>query len=131
MTPPLMAEIISLWVRDGTINRITRATRDELEIRRKLVQQILGAMPGIPDQPCPHAWLQLPPPWRTDEFMNHVAARGVAVYPGEAFAVGRDSAVNAARIMLACGVNRSAFENSIRLIGEVLSDQPRSGFVAP
>lgn len=131
MTPPLMAEIISLWIRDGTINRIIRATTNELDIRRKLVQQILGPIPGLPKCPCPHIWLKLPPPWRTEEFVNQVAAQGVAVYPGEAFAVGRDSAVNAVRIMLACGANRSVFENGIRIIGETLSNQPWSTYFVP
>ncbi|GAB3015068.1 PLP-dependent aminotransferase family protein [Streptomyces pseudoechinosporeus] len=75
------------WIGDGTVERLVAAKRADARARQRLVEEWLGEFAVRADPYAYYTWWELPPPWRADTFTAAVAARGVALTPGRAFAV--------------------------------------------
>lgn len=89
------------WIQDGTVDRLVRRKRADAARRQSVVAELLDAFTVRADPFAYHAWWELPAPWRADTFTAAAAARGVAVTPGSAFAVGPPGAPDAVRLGLA------------------------------
>ena len=73
-----------------------------------------------------HVWLPLPEPWRADEFVAEAEARGVAITPSGAFAVGRARAVDAIRFGLGAA-DRLRLGKGLAVLADLLASPPRAG----
>ncbi|MBW5425647.1 GntR family transcriptional regulator, partial [Streptomyces sp. BG9H] len=96
------------WVGDGTVETLVAAKRADAGVRHEIVRAVRGrlAAAGVKgrirtDPRSYYCWWELPPPWRAETFVAAAAARGIAVTPGPAFAVGGYRAADAVRIGLA------------------------------
>ncbi|PSM41829.1 GntR family transcriptional regulator [Streptomyces dioscori] len=76
------------WIRDGTVERLVGRKRADAARRQRVVAELLAPFTVRADPYAYYAWWELPAPWRADTFTAAAAARGVAVTPGPAFAVG-------------------------------------------
>ncbi len=124
MAPPPMAEIISGWIEDGTLDRFVGWRRDEAAARNELARRLL---PEARFAALPHGyylWLPLPEPWRTEEFVNQAYRRGVVVTPAEVFVAGRANAPHAVRVSLAAPRSRRRLEEGLTVLAEILADPP-------
>ncbi len=121
---PLMAEMVTRWIEDGTIERVIDWKRRETEARQQLARKILGPIAvGSHPMSC-HLWLQLPEPWRGGDFSDRAAARGVIVIPAEAFVTGRGAAPYAVRICLLSTQDRRQLEKGLDILREILNSAP-------
>lgn len=121
MPAPLMAEIATRWISDGTAEKMGKRQRKELAARYKLAERILGSKYEIRADPrAIHVWLTLPEPWRSDEFVAMVKQRGVLIAGAEAFAVGRRNVPHAVRISLASVPHRAQVEKALEIIADLL-----------
>jgi DNA-binding transcriptional MocR family regulator len=84
MVAPLMAEIVSTWIREGRADAVLAEKRGEAAARQALARRILGGARIDSDRSGYHLWLQLPEPWRSESFVAEARRRGVAVTPAEA-----------------------------------------------
>jgi DNA-binding transcriptional MocR family regulator len=100
MAAPLMAEIASRWVEDGTAARLLDAKREEATARQEIAARVLGRFRIDTHPQAYHLWLHLPDPWRSETFADEARRLGVAVTPSQAFLVGRGSAPHAIRVCL-------------------------------
>lgn len=91
------------WVEDGTVARLVAAKRVDAVRRQRLVARELAEFEETvrSDPYAYYAWWELPASWRADTFTAAAAAHGIAVTPGDAFAVGARGAPNAVRLGLA------------------------------
>ncbi|WP_330289306.1 aminotransferase-like domain-containing protein [Streptomyces sp. NBC_00576] len=91
------------WIQDGTVARLVAAKRVDAARRQRLVARELAAAGGIvrSDPHAYYAWWELPASWRADTFTAAAAAHGIAVTPGNAFAVGPQRVPDAVRLGLA------------------------------
>ncbi|MBV1937859.1 PLP-dependent aminotransferase family protein [Streptomyces sp. BV286] len=89
------------WIRDGTVERLVGQKRADAARRQRIVAELLGGFRVRADPYAYYAWWELPAPWRADTFTAAAAARGIAVTPGPAFAVGPQGAPDAVRLGLA------------------------------
>lgn len=120
MAPPLMAEIASRWIRDGTATSLTEARRAESITRQGIARATLGAHPFECHSTASHAWLPLPPSWRdTASFVGRAMAAGVAVTPGDAFAVS-GNAPPAVRLSLGAPPSREVLRRGLEIVAELL-----------
>ncbi|MGB3312787.1 MAG: PLP-dependent aminotransferase family protein [Albidovulum sp.] len=88
MATPILAEITSRWIEDGTAARLLDWQIDALSRRNRLAAEVLS---GIDFRASPnglHVWLPLPEPWTEEEFVAHARLNGVAVAPGSSFTLG-------------------------------------------
>jgi len=70
---PLMAEIASTWILDGTAETILAERRREAAERQVLAARILGREQLRAHPLGYHVWLLLPEPWRSQTFAEQVA----------------------------------------------------------
>jgi DNA-binding transcriptional MocR family regulator len=125
MPSPLMSEIFTMWVEDGSMNSIIDWHRCEVRARVELARHLLGGTLLKYDHAAYHLWLPLAKPWRQDEFASLAHSRGVSVLPAQAFLVSRNtSAPQAVRVSLG-GVNsRERIRKGLRVLAELIAEGP-------
>jgi DNA-binding transcriptional MocR family regulator len=124
---PLMAEVVSAWIRDGTADALLEARRVEASARQALAAEALAGAEYEAHPVGYHLWLHLPEPWRSESFAAQAARRGVTVTPAEAFVVGRGAAPHAVRLCLGAPRSREALTRGLRLVAETLAGAPDAG----
>ncbi|MEM7245197.1 MAG: PLP-dependent aminotransferase family protein [Acidobacteriota bacterium] len=115
MATPLMVEMASAWIEDGTLEKLIEEKRQETRVRQELALELLGDTPCATTDTSQFLWIPLPrhdgdtkadgdlvcgPCWRSDEFARHAKAQGVRVAPCSIFSVGRSDWPDAIRITL-------------------------------
>ncbi|QDU65490.1 PLP-dependent aminotransferase family protein [Engelhardtia mirabilis] len=85
---PLMVELVSRWIDDGTAARVTERRRTEAASRIELARRTLGDWSLAAHPRGFHLWLALPDPWNARDFVAAAAERGVRLAPTEAFVAG-------------------------------------------
>lgn len=122
MTSLLSAEVASLWINDGTAEKLAVWQRREMARRQALVRQILVGCSYTALPSSLHVWMPAPPPWRADNFTRQARLRGVVVTPGEVFAVGHHTAPQSIRISLGgATASRVELEQGLQTLLEVLN----------
>jgi DNA-binding transcriptional MocR family regulator len=124
MTPPLNAEVVATWIADGTAERLIEWQRDEARARQSIAASQLVGIPYASGDASFHVWLELPAPWRADDFVDQARSRGVAVAPADIFAAGRAPAPHAVRIALSAPAERASLERALGILAEILRAPP-------
>ena len=124
MAAPLMAEIASDWIRDGTADRLMDQKRSEASTRQLMASEILAGFEFDAHPFSFHIWLHLPEPWRSNEFAAQLRRRGVIVTPAEAFVPGREEPPHAVRVCIGAPRSRAQLEKGLGIIRGVLQETP-------
>jgi DNA-binding transcriptional MocR family regulator len=124
MAAPLMAEIATRWIKDGTAEAILKRRRQEAMARHRLAGKVLGRTVGRPHPAAYHLWLGLSKEWRAESFADAARRRGVAVTPASAFATGRTSVPDAVRVCLGAARDRHQLERGLRVLADLLAASP-------
>lgn len=118
---PLTALIGARLIEDGSAQRIIEVQKQELRQRQAILSEILGRY-DVQSQPsATHAWLRLPEPWRGAGFARTCLERGVAVLPGDAFAVGREPVQHGVRINVGAARSQEDLRTALASMAELLS----------
>jgi DNA-binding transcriptional MocR family regulator len=126
MAAPLMAEIVSQWIRDGTAEQIVKRKRQEAAARQRLAATVLGRFRSPSHESAYHLWLQLPDPWRSETFAEEARRRGVAVTKAQSFVVGRAATPHAVRVCLGAPADRPQLEKGLRILAGILEASPHA-----
>lgn len=124
MTAPLMAEVASRWITDGTAKHLTETIRKTIRKRVELARKYFAGFNIHSDPSVSFIWLELPAPWRAAEFRAEAEARGVRVLTGETFTAGRDAAPHAVRISVGGNLNIKDVEHALATLTEILRSPP-------
>jgi len=126
MAPPLMVEIVRLWLNDGTVGRLVEE-KTAAGAARNARARALFAAAGIALPPghtnAFHLWLPLPDPWRDDAFADAARRAGVLVSPGWSFAIGKRNG-EAVRISLGGARDLDAITTAITRLTGLLHHGP-------
>jgi DNA-binding transcriptional MocR family regulator len=120
---PLLTNLLTQWLQDGTALALRDAIRSEATERQKLAQAALptGSFASHPEGL--HAWLTLPPQWNRLDFCAHVRRQGLALVPADAFAI--DLPVpNAVRICLGVADRRDVLDTALRSVAMAIQSSP-------
>ena len=82
---PVLAEMASTWIEDGTAAKIVEQKRAEIAIRSRVARRILEGTTGDPR--ALHLWLELPKRWTADAFVEEARRRRVRIASASSFAV--------------------------------------------
>ena len=126
MPPPLMAEIASIWIEEGTADRLNEAQRAKAAARQALARQILPKEYLNADPGGLHAWLELPPHWTQDAFRAEAERQGVKLVTAETFAVEQNATPNAVRLCLSHEVSEERVTRGLETIVSIMH-QPTAG----
>lgn len=97
---PLIFEILSRWVDDGTVGEMVARQRKALEARHRIAVAELAGLAFRSHRHGLHIWLDLPPPWTSEPFILQLRQLGVAVAPGSAFATEPGHTADSVRVSL-------------------------------
>ncbi|NQU62334.1 MAG: PLP-dependent aminotransferase family protein [Rhodospirillales bacterium] len=125
MATPLMAEIVTRWIEDGSAERMNEWQRGEVAIRQSIVREELAGIDYETHPESYHLWLPLPAPWRAEEFVAQVRTRNVVLMPAEAFVVGRDQSPHVVRISIGSAKNHERLRAGLAIIAETLKTPQR------
>jgi len=124
MAAPLMAEIATIWIRDGTADRLLRRRREEAALRQRIAARVLDGWRFRSHPYGYHLWLQMPEPWRSEDFAEQAARRGVGVTSPSAFVVGRGSVPHAVRVCLGAVPSRERLTQGLETLANILAETP-------
>ena len=123
MATPLMVEIGTRWLKDGTADDLLAWQMDALARRNGLVTEALGAFSPRSSPNGMHVWLPLPRQWNEDAFVAHARSEGVAVAAGSAFAVDLPTHAPGIRICLGCS-SEAGMARGLDIIARLVRNKP-------
>jgi DNA-binding transcriptional MocR family regulator len=126
MTPPLNVELVSMWIKDGVVDKVISRKRLEAAKRFDIAGNILHGYNFAGIRTGFFIWLALPHPWRGIIFEQRMRELGVNVFGAEKFTVGDAPAPSAARISLTGTKSIGEFIEGLQLIKRVLDGEIRS-----
>ncbi|HYE49620.1 MAG TPA: lyase family protein [Azospirillaceae bacterium] len=116
------AAVVAELVESGAGAEIARSRRQEVRNRQRLARTLLCVDPANSDPAAPHIWLQLPDPWRREDFARELLNRGVRVSPADAFAVARGDIPHAVRVCICSTERADTLEQGLRTVADLLRD---------
>ena len=123
MAVPLMAEIATSWIADGTAARIVQAQRKESAARQQLARQLLASLDYRAHPAAFHGLLALPESWTPIEFSGAARRRGVLTSAAEAFAAARPIPP-VVRLCLGATADRKDLARALTIIDELVKGEP-------
>ncbi len=127
MRTPLVAALVTQWMRDGSAGRLLAGVRAEARERQRIAGQVLG-IPMLGRHESRHGihiWHALPTYWNADELATAARLEGLAVTPSTAF-VGDDTAASGAiRICLGEGNDRARLSGALKRLSRLLARVPQ------
>jgi DNA-binding transcriptional MocR family regulator len=124
MAAPPLAEAASRLIRSGEARRLAEAQRAEATARQKIAARLLDGFDVATHPASFHVWLNLPEPWRREEFTVQARQRRVGVASAEAFAVGRAPVPHAVRIGLSAARDHATLERALTALARLLREPP-------
>lgn len=124
MVAPLMPEIASRWLEDGTVEVLIAAQRQRIAERLALARRVLHGVDYLSNPESALLWLPLPEPWRAGQFAAALRQAGVQVRTADHFAVGRSPAPHAVRISLNVEPSLEALERGLKILAGMLQGAP-------
>ncbi|HTU13526.1 MAG TPA: PLP-dependent aminotransferase family protein [Allosphingosinicella sp.] len=121
MAPPLNVALVTNWILDGTLNRLTAAVRHEAAARMKEAAAILGPAGAHFHPEGYHLWLRLPAGADAGRIAAQAIAAGLPAAPGAAFAAVPGQPVQALRISLGGSAPRIRIAREIRRLDALLA----------
>lgn len=124
--PPAMAELATSLITDGVASRIVEWKRREIAARQEIAVRVLSGLSFQTHPTSPHIWVHLPEPWRTDAFVARARHRGILLCGADAFAIGRETDLQAIRLALGPPPTRSALEDGLAELVRMLHRVPEA-----
>ncbi len=121
MPAPLMAAVVTAWIREGDALRVLDGVRREAVERRRLASEILPTAIGGAESL--HVWLDLPPGWSRGRLLDAARARGLSLVDAEAFrapGVARDGV----RLSLGAPGKAATLARALREVAGLLAARP-------
>ncbi len=129
MATPLMAEIASRWLVDGTAQELLQWQRGRLARRNAIASEILNGTDFRSASNGLHVWLTLPEPWNEAAFVAHARHGGVAVAAGANFACRMPQPIEGVRLCLGAGTEGD-IEQGLRVVARLVRGTPESALLA-
>lgn len=125
--PALTHEIVRRWIEDGTADALAKQLGAEIAARQKLASECLAGLALRGSVSSLHVMVELPRPWRRDEFVGAALARGLRIASLSAFALDPETAPEAVRITLSGVPDRATLGQALTSLRELAETGPRAG----
>jgi DNA-binding transcriptional MocR family regulator len=123
MATPIVAEIASKWVADGTAMELVRWQRDAIAKRHAIAVEMLEGVGMRAHKDSLHLWLELPAGWTEESFVAQARLRGVAVAPGSSFRISEAPWHPAVRISLG-STTEAELQHGLGTVATLLRGDP-------
>lgn len=125
--PPLMTEIATNWILNGSAEHLTRWQQQEAQTRQKIAAKCLEGIPYHADPHGLHLWLPLAENLNPERFVVDLEKRSVKTLPASAFSCEGAEVKPALRLCLGAETSRARIEVGLSEIANLLTStaQPR------
>lgn len=120
MVSPLLVELACRWLQNGQADRMLHTQRAQLSQRAQLLQHHLGRFKLHYTADSMHAWLELPPHWRSASFIQAAEAEGIGLAGAELFAAGHFPAPQAVRLSISHPLDNVALDRALAVLARLL-----------
>lgn len=117
---PLMAQLASRWLDDGTLDLWITRKRALARQRQAIAQACFAALGATGYAGAFHLLLPVPAPMRCDDVVANLQTQGIAVTPVDAFAAPGQVAPAAIRVALGSPTSDIALEGALARVADVL-----------
>jgi len=124
MATPLISELASRWIEDGTADELVSWQRQALCERHAIVTEEMSGLDWSGHPASLHFWLRLPDHWNAGSLVEHARALGVAVAPPQPFMTAQCESQNAVRIAVGGVHDPARFRYGLSLIRDLLKRSP-------
>lgn len=121
MNPPLVCEIASRWIDDGTVDRVLANRKLQVKRRISLLKKGLAGHRLICRPTGLHGWLELPQSMTSESFARQAAGMGVLVMPSSNFATHGRRTIEAVRICIGPPENEAEVKRGAEILASLLS----------
>jgi DNA-binding transcriptional MocR family regulator len=122
MPAPLMAAVVTAWIREGAAVKVLEGVRREAVERRRLAAEILPTAIGGPESL--HVWLNLPAGWSAGRMLDAARARGLSLVDAAAFR-GPGITREGVRLSLGAPGKAATLGRALREVAAILKAGPR------
>lgn len=126
MPVSLTLALATRWIRDGSLDDIISAIRNEASARQILAARALAGHAYRAHPNGHHIWVPLPAHWSRIEFAGHIQRQGVGVVTSEAFAVGDTTPEHAIRVALGAASSRAELVRALDVLAATLTSPAAS-----
>lgn len=123
MATPLIAEIASRWIADGTVSELLEFQREQFRRRNVLAEKAFRGLDFSSMRTGMHVWLKLPDEWNVADFVAHARNDRVAVAASTNFQIGETGSTNGVRVCLG-GVSEGALAEGLRILSVLAKSTP-------
>jgi DNA-binding transcriptional MocR family regulator len=120
MATPLMCEIATRWVLDGTAEELAHWQRNKLRDRYEIAKTELAGFDWRGHPSALHLWLKLPGEWDSASLVAHARQLNIAVSPELPFLAPKSNPQNAVRISVASVHDDMRFQQALRMLAGLL-----------
>lgn len=113
---PIVAELATTWIEDGTAARIAEQKRAEIALRQRIGRRMLNHDGGDPR--ALHLWIELPKRWTADAFVEEARRRRVRIAGASSFAV-TPQVPRAVRISIGAPATIGELETALHIIAGI------------
>jgi DNA-binding transcriptional MocR family regulator len=126
---PLIAEIATRWVENGTALELVAWQRAALRRRQTVAAEILAGLRYASHPEGLHVWLPLPACRQEDEFVSHARLQGVAIAPGASFVTSPSVRSAAVRIAIA-STSEADMRAGLAIVANLVRSDPEPVLLA-
>ncbi|MBT3370356.1 MAG: PLP-dependent aminotransferase family protein [Rhodospirillaceae bacterium] len=122
--PGLTGAVASQWIEDGRAEDLLQWQRRETAARYEIAAQQLAGLDWHGHEAAYHVLLNLPAPWRADDFAAAARQDGIAISTLAPFAVEADDAEQAVRVTLSQPPDRATLTAALSSLRNILERGP-------
>lgn len=123
MATPLLAELATRWIEDGTSMQLVRWQREALRGRHRIATEMLRGINHCSHEDSLHVWLPLDAGHAEEDFVSHARLQGVAIAPGASFFTNPEARKPAVRISLG-STTAGELRTGLKVVATLLHGDP-------
>lgn len=123
MAPPMMSQLATRWINDGSADAMLRAIRRESQARQRLAARLLPRGRYDSHRDGFHLWLRLPAPWTRKALTGRLRGHGHGLVASDAFTVSGEPP-EAVRVCLGGPGTPVECARQLQLLADTLSLPP-------
>lgn len=125
MATPAMADLLSHWIKDGTVTDLATWQARAMAERHAVAAQVLGPMMPACHGNSLHIWMRLPEGWTEEAFVEQARLHGVGVAAGSAFRATEKGRREAIRVSLG-STRADELRRGLVVLSGMLTDVPEA-----
>lgn len=129
MATPIVAEIASQWIANGAMAELVNNQRVEVAARQRMVSAAFKGRELHSHPNSLNAWLPVPDPWRTSNFVSAADMDGVALSGADPFVVGRQPDPHAVRLSVGAALSRQELHRALTVVAGLLGRSAEPQFL--